>query len=303
MYVNPYSGFHDPGATWYKGNFHVHASPDGGGGRFPVTDVVKMYREANYQVLTVSMQRTFVDITEIGKGLDMLTVSGIEYVEHDGILLVGIDHFLRGEPQAVIDECTGGGGFAVICHPNWLSEKGLPRALTKREMRELRGYVGMEVLTPAIFNRFKGSGLATDVWDEFLSAGKLVWGFANDDFHTLFEFDRGWNMICADALDYASLKSAVTRGSLYASSGLSLHQFAFDNEILEVEANFARTPARNIRYEVIGEGGRLLKSEVGRKVKYRLSGDEAYVRVQASSESGAMLWTQPVYDDARLRAA
>ena len=84
MYVNPYSGFHDPGATWYKGNFHVHASPDGGGGRFPVTDVVKMYREANYQVLTVSMQRTFVDITEIGKGLDMLTVSGIEYVDHDG---------------------------------------------------------------------------------------------------------------------------------------------------------------------------------------------------------------------------
>jgi hypothetical protein len=300
MYRNPYEALTEGAGKWFKANFHAHATPDEDNGRFSVSKVVDMYQEAGYQILTVSMQNQFIDITDLGTSREMLTISGIEYVEYDGILLVGIRSFLKGNPQLVIDDCVASGGFAVLCHPNWITEEGLPRALTKPQMRELSRYSGIEILNPAIFNTYKGSGLATELWDEFLSSGKLVWGFANDDFHTYSEFARGWNMIYADRLDYGNVRDAVERGSLYASCGLVLQEFSFAEGVVAVEANFARTPAHDIEYKFVGDNGAILDRQVGRRAEYRLRGTERYVRVHASSEGGTGLWTQPVFDEAGL---
>jgi hypothetical protein len=260
-----------------------------------------MYKEADYDVLTISDQTSFVDTEELGKKFGILTVNGIEYVEKDGILCIGIKQFIRGEPQDVIDECVRQGGLSVISHPNWISEEGLPPALTKEMLVQLRGYIGLEILTPGIFNRFKGSGLATDIWDEFLTEGKLIWGFANDDFHKHYNFDKAWNVIYASERNFESLKSAVKRGSLYASTGLWLKDFSFKDNTIRIDANFLTTPAKKISYAFIGESGKTLYECSGPIGEYRLKGDEPYVRVQAISEHGAALWTQPVYNNDKLQ--
>ncbi len=39
----------------------------------------------------------------------------------------------------------------------------------------------------------------------------------------------------------------------------------------------------------------------GDAARYRLAGHESYVRVHAMSDDGAALWTQPIYDDAKLK--
>lgn len=57
----------------------------------------------------------------------------------------------------------------------------------------------------------------------------------------------------------------------------------------------------NIRYSFHGANGRLLYEVTGKTGVFRLAGSEPYVRVQAVSEHGASLWTQPVYDAGRLK--
>ena len=307
MFANPYQEVWNGNGEWLKANFHVHAVPDGREirpfqlGRYTITskhvsEVVAAYKDAGYDVLMIANQGFFLDTQEYAKKHEILMINGIEWVEEDGILCIGVKEFIRGEPQKVIDECARQGALAVLCHPNWLSEEGMPPKLSLRTMSALRGYTGIEILTAGIFNGFKGSGLATDVWDQYLSPGKLVWGFANDDFHTWFDIDRGWNVIYSSGRDFQSVKKAIEQGNLYASTGLVLRQFSFQGGTIEVEANLERTPAETISYELIGEGGRVLHKSSAKAAKYQLKGNEKYVRVRAASDNGAILWTQPVYD-------
>ena len=311
MYNNPYERCWDDDGTWLKTNFHVHATPDGREartfkrGRYTVTpkyvsEVVKSYKDAGYDALMIANQGFFLDTQEYAHKYDILMINGIEYIELDGILCIGINEYLTGSPQQVIDACNAKGGVTVLCHPNWMSEQGLPPKLSLQSMSELHGYAGIEILTAGVFTRFKGSGLATNVWDEFLTSGKLIWGFANDDFHTWFDIDRGWNVVHCQKRDLASIKKSIKEGQFYASTGLVLRQFSFQRDTIRIEANLEQTPDRRIHYEFVGEGGRILQDSFGESAEYHFKGVEHYVRVHASSSNGAMLWTQPVYDDDRL---
>ena len=204
-------------------------------------------------------QGSFWDTSELGRQLGIRTINGIEYVEQDGILCIGIREFITGTPQRAVDECARQGGFSIVCHPNELPEPGLPTLLSKSVIRTLRGFDGLEILTPAIFKGFLGSGLATDLWDELLTDGKLVWGFGNDDFHWPWEMDRGWNFILADSTEYPDLKAAVKRGSSYVSTGLLLESFSLGDGILRVQATFPGTRPNRVHYEFVGENGAILE--------------------------------------------
>ncbi len=297
MYVNPYEVISKEEGEWLKANFHVHARAKGCEESCDVADVISLYKEAGYDVLTVSNQNTYTDTQKLALKHDIATINGIEYIEKDGILCIGIKSFIKGKPQEVINNCLEQGGFSIICHPNWETSPTLPAKLNRRETKELSGYIGIEILTPVIFNRFQGSGLATDFWDELLSEKKLIWGFANDDFHKWFDMDRAWNVIYSKSRRYEDIKASVEQGSFYASTGLVLEYFLFENGIVRTAANLRHTHAKNIRYEFVGENGKVLYEYTGDCSEYRVNGDEPYVRVQASSEHGAMLWTQPLYNN------
>jgi hypothetical protein len=266
-----------------------------------VSKVIAAYKDAGYDVLTIADQSSVMDTREIGEKLGILTINGIENIEQDGILCIDIQRFIEEKPQEVIDECARQGGFSIVCHPNLIPGPGFPPLLSRETTRTLRGYDGIEILTPAVFKGLNGSGLATDFWDELLTAGKLMWGFGNDDFHWYWEMDRAWNFVFAGGRSAAEVKAALRRGSTYVSTGLQLKQFSFDGSVLTVSATLPGGQPRRIRYEFVGENGAILSEGSGESARYRLSGHEPYVRLEAASDDGAMLWTQPVYDDARLR--
>ncbi len=291
MYVNPYDAVVGSKGEWLKANFHVHA--DSG---YNMADILSIYAEANYDVLTISGQRILEEPTASGAGRSLLMIKGIENVELDGLLCIGIERFINGQPQEVIDGCVEQGGFAIIAHPNFGGGENLPVPIPLESIRSLRRYVGIEIYNPVIFHRFNGSGLATDVWDELLSARKLVWGFANDDFHKWFDLDRGWTMMCCRSRTIPAVKHSAAQGCLYASSGLVLRAMTVKHGVLRVTAKLRQTRSQRIRYTFIGKNGSILGESTGGSGEYRLRGDELYVRVQAASEHGAMLWTQPVYD-------
>ena len=287
MLINPYNSFKSE-AISLRTNFHLHAGLEGD---IDLKEVILSYKEAEYDVLTISNQYTMTDAQSLEDELGITLINGFEYVDNKDILVVGVNNYFDGDQQAVIDKCNQQGGFSILAHPNFMKKRWWPQD----EMSMLKGYSGVEIFNGVIF-RMEGTGLATDVWDELLSGGKLVWGFANDDFHRWFDMTKGWNMIYANSNAHQDIKDAVRAGNFYASTGLWLNDFQFDGRTLTVRANAKDSYISQYRYRFIGQMGAVLMETVGEVGEYILKGHEKYIRVEVTSEHGAMLWTQPVYD-------
>jgi hypothetical protein len=206
------------------------------------------------------------------------------------MLCIGNTSVLSGSHQQVIDECVKQGGFVVLCHPNWMYKEYWPW----KDIDALTGYSGIEIYNSVIF-RMSGTGLATDTWDYLLSQGKLVWGFADDDFHRWYDMARAWNVVFTPSKKHEDIKEAIRNGCFYTSTGLILNRFTFDGSKVSISASSRETYVKNYTYLFIGRNGEVLDRQQGENGEYRVSGDELYIRVQVVSEHGAMLWTQPIY--------
>jgi len=62
------------------------------------------------------------------------------------------------------------------------------------ELERIEGYTGIEVYD-GVIEHHPGAPTATDRWDQLLSAGHRVWGFANDGSH------RPWETIAVETAD------------------------------------------------------------------------------------------------------
>jgi len=139
MLVNPCSIPAKFNALWLKANFHTHAGDSGSG--FPADAVVRAYMDAGYEVSSISNQFALYDPDSIDIAGKMTILKGIEYVSDEDMLCIGINGYMDGKCQDVIDECLKQGGFVVLCHPNYLRDNWLP----VEEMEKLDGFAGIEV--------------------------------------------------------------------------------------------------------------------------------------------------------------
>lgn len=297
MYVNPYSDLKKMAGQWLKGNFHTHAGTgEGTCGAYDIDDVVSLYREAGYQVLTISNHDIFTDTGEYASSHGMVMPNGFEYSRSAHMLCIGVNNTILKTHQEAIDECKRQGGFTILCHPNWQVKGYWPW----KDIDELKGYTGIEINNGVIY-RLNGSGLATDTWDYLLSQGKIVWGFANDDFHRWYDLARTWNMIYSPSTEQKDVRDAILRGCFYTSTGLVLKDISFTDQTLCVFASAKDSYVNTNKYRFIGKDGKILHEEENEYGEYHFTGDESYVRVHVVSEHGAMLWTQPVYKEKLFR--
>ena len=291
MYINPYAEYPSGNPVTLRGNFHTHC---GTGpftcGLYEIDDVVHWYKEAGYGVLGITNHDCWKDVRHLESKYDIILLNGYEYSRDSHMVCNDVTSDCSGPHQVAIDQANNEGGFTIICHPHWQKED----YWDIRRLDQLKGYIGIEIYNTVIF-RMDGSGLATDVWDHLLSQGKKVWGFANDDFHRWFDLARAWDVFWVKEKTKAAFDHALRTGSFYASSGLILHEFSFENNKLFLKATSKETFVKTNRYIFIGEGGKVLKDMTEEFGEYQLTGKESYVRVQVISEHGAMLWTQPVY--------
>lgn len=296
MYCNPYESINSNQGKWLRSNFHCHAGTGKGTcGSLEIDEVVNIYKDAGYDVLTISNHDLFSDVHEYQEKYDITLINGFEYSKDEHMLLIGCSGLIEYPHQAAIDECNKQGGFAVLCHPNWLYKEFWPW----QKVDILTGYTGIEIMNPLIF-RLSGCGLATDTWDYLLSQGKIVWGFGNDDFHRWYDAARGWNMVySSNKAD--DIKSAVNKGSFYVSTGLILNEFTVDDDTIKISATSKDTYVRTNKYIFIGKNGEILSEQFGEFGEYHIKGDELYIRSQVVSEHGAMLWTQPVFQAENFR--
>ena len=294
MYINPYESTEN--SVWRKANFHTHSGtgPNTCGCHSP-EEVVGLYREYRYDFLCLSNHNLYRDYSNYSDK-QIVLVDGVEYTSDVHMLTIGVRKNLIELPlQQAIDRTCEAGGFVVLNHPNW-PEKG---SFSPGLMNALTGYTGIEVLNWVCF-RLSGSGRATDIWDAMLTAGKLITGFANDDFHAICDGGNYFNLIACEEKNYASMKNAIDENRICASSGLYPVYHLLEGDILRVKAMYPiRTYLENYVYTFVGPNGVVLSEQTGAEASYKLRGED-YVRVEVRGEGGQMIFFQPVYKDGFL---
>lgn len=145
---------------------------------------------------------------------------------------------------------------------------------------------------------------AEGLWDILLSRGKRVWGVGSDDSHDFTEPDvhdptgaapgQAWIVVRAPALTSDAIKSAITQGDFYASTGVELddYQASPKQVMIKMKENRFQTKYHT---QFIGRTGRLLQDSTANPAIYSIKGDEGYVRVRIIDSNGKMAWTQPVF--------
>ena len=157
------------------------------------------------------------------------------------------------------------------------------------------------------------------LWDmaNAIRLGKLqaapLYGVATDDSHTYHGGNvspgRGWIMVQAERLDANLLMEAMERGEFYSSSGVTLKEVSFRNDILELEIAGEAGVSYTTQFVGTRKGeGAVAGEEFGETKElqpvYRLRGDELYVRAVVTSsrdhpnpsfaDQKEQAWTQPV---------
>jgi len=293
MFTNPYQNLPSSG-RWIKAAFHTHAGTGPGTcGKTPIADVVAAYRALGYGALCISNHDLFTDTSALTDE-KLLMVPGVEYSADPHILTIGVERSLHALPhQEAVLETNRLGGFAILCHPNWIRRE----YWTLEQMETLHGYAGIEVANMSVCtSNDAGSDMALDAWDYLLRRGKRVYGFACDDLHSLPDANRGFTMLYVVEPGFAGIRDAVARGAFVASTGLGLESLVVENGVLRVRARYLNANhVRDFTYRFVTENG-LVKTHFGETAEFPLN-NEKYVRVEAIGENGAMLFTQPVFHE------
>ncbi len=285
---NPYLA---GGFEWLRGNLHTHTTVSDGEAK--PEDVIALYERLGYDFLALTDHDLYAPVTEYQAGTRVVLIPGVEVSARGPHLLqLGLDRV--NEPledrQLVVDAIVGQGGLAVMNHPNWQWHfNHFPQPL----MEQLNGPVGLEIYNGTI-ERLEGSALATDRWDQLLSKGKWLWGFANDDLHYRHEAGIAWNVAQARERTPAAVLEALREGRFYASTGVTIESVTVDGPTIHVSTR----DAQRIRFICLW--GAIQASFDDRQASWTVPdmpdapGFLSYVRAECYGAGGRAAWTQPM---------
>lgn len=198
-----------------------------------------------------------------------------------------------------------GGGGIVVNHPK---RTGLSiDAITSRLDFDAR-VLGIEAYNHRSEEKPKygQTGDALDVWDDLLSTGRIVYGFFNPDYHTVWTPAPEWtdrtlgrNVLLVPEVGERAAARAYRRGRFYGAlegSGLAFERVDATPDAVAVETDDAE------RIDFVADGA-VVQGERDRSATYDVDGSETYVRVEASDGDGERIFSQPIVyaprDDAR----
>jgi hypothetical protein len=301
-----------PQANWYKGNLHTH-TVNSDGDSTP-DDVVRWYRERDYQFLTLTDHNylTSVDGLNAVHGADdkFLVMKGEELTGGFGgkpihVNGLDMDRFAPAPAgtsvldtvQRMVDAIRDARGVPSINHPNfgW--------AITPDELGQVQRTRLFEVFSGhPIVNSFGGGGVPglEETWDRILSSGKMLYGIAVDDAHYFKRPEdpaaprpgKGWVYVRSPRLEARALVDALERGDFYSSTGVQME--AVDASATSLSLAVKTEPASKYRIQFIGQQGRVLSELAMPSATYTFKGDEGYVRAKVLESNGKVAWIQPV---------
>lgn len=303
--------------TWYRGNTHTHTNNSDGDS--PPASVASRYRDLGYNFLFITDHNKLTDVAtlnaQLGAPGQFLVIRGEEVTDsfagkpvhinalnNSSVVSTqgGID--VRGTIENDAAAIRRAGGVPYVAHPNF----GF--AVTADDLKGATGVTLFEVYNahPVVNNNGDETHPSVEaMWDEALSSGRLLYGLAADDEHTLYKAGgalpgQGWIMVRAAALDAESITRAIENGDFYASNGVTLRDYQVGAASVTITVDEALSGPTIIDF--IGKNGSLLQRSTAGTAVYNFTGEEMYVRAKVTNAAGKSAWTQPVYT-ARLSAS
>lgn len=298
---------------WYKGNTHAHTLRSDGDST--PEEVVKWYKDAGYNFLFITDHETVTPVDDLNKSFGVASEFAVftaqEITDRTGgkpyhVNALNVTSVImpnRGtEPvqnvQLNIDAVRKAGGVPQVNHPNfgW--------ALSAAEMSQLKNVNLMEIFNghPLVNNLGGGGSPGVEaIWDSILSTGKLIFGVASDDVHSVRKLGdaqkptpgHGWVMVNANELSQTGIAEALDRGDFYSSTGVELESYSADRNSITVAVKKLRWSKYRIHF--IGRNGKLLAEFLDSPATYKIGGDEGYIRVKIIESNGKMAWIQPIF--------
>jgi hypothetical protein len=273
--------------NWYKGQIHTHTTNSDGD--LTLAQLVKTYRDRNYQFLVVT-DHNFITPAEPLSSNNFLVFNGEEVTanEHWGALdlkTVIVPNYLS--QQQIIDRINEQNAIPIINHPRWAWIY-----FTLQNVQALNNINHLEIFNTITSNWWDHFDY-TDLWDEVLSSGRKMYGVAVDDFHHQEEpnhwlLDVGYIMVRTTSLTRANILNAIRNGDFYSSNGAVFNQLKLENGLISIGVE----SGTDIKF--IGKNGQVLKLVKGSSATYQVLGNESYVRVEGINRSGCHVWSQPL---------
>ena len=298
---------------WYKGNTHTHTLNSDGDST--PDEVVRWYREHGYQFLVLTDHNFVTPVDGLqavhGARQKFLVIRGEEVSDlFDGkaIHINGLDVERTVEPQKGssvaevlqrnVDAIRAVTGVPHVNHPNY------EWAITVDDLKKLERDRLFEIFNGHPLTNNNGGGgkpSLEEMWDQLLTAGKQLYGIAVDDAHIFKRpWDRdaarpgmGWVVVRAESLATREILNALERGDFYASTGVELTDVATSASEYAVTIRVRGATKYTTRF--FGRGGAVLLESFDNPAKYKIRGDEQYVRAKVIDSNGKVAWTQPVF--------
>jgi hypothetical protein len=277
-FLNPYE---KASGRWLRANFHAHGEAWNGitYGEQTNDEVIAAYRRRGYDIATISNYQRIaahegVDTLpayehgySLGKRHQLaIGAHAVEWLDYP--LFQSLSH-----KQQIINLVKQKADLVALAHPNSRD------AYTSRDLQQLTGYQLIEVVN--------GPFPVEETWDAALSAGRLVWGLANDDSHDINDPRRmasAWTMVNARTSGVAEIVSALADGRHYAvrrpdvddpaAEDTDLESVAFADGRLTIHCGGA--PAT---FMFVGQGGAVRKTIYNNlTAEYTFTPQDTYVR-------------------------
>lgn len=277
---------------WLKGNIHTHTTASDGS--LSPAEIAKTYAKWGYDFLflTDHWKRT-----EVAKRNDILTIAAEETHFKVGenchhVVCFDLDEEIKPKTFRSLNELAKflatRGASGVIAHPYWSSTRSAAYLKTT-------GFVGLEIYNTVC--EMKGRASSTVHWDDLLSAGKRLYGFAVDDTHRLIPglTPGGWIMVKAKRKTKSAIFDAIRKGLFYSTRGPEIHDVNIARNKISVECS----PCARINFIAKGNGvGKSVFSEADDMLttaSYEFPPHAVYVRMECVDANGKTAWSNPVF--------
>lgn len=293
--------------SWYKGNLHTHTTHSDGD-----TDpegVIRWYKDHGYDFLSITDHNFLLNVSDYVSLQDegFLLISGNEISDSHNekalhLLALGLHdenlaptgggnvlETLRNNVAAI----RKAGAVPVLAHPNFTWAFGAD------EMVGVGDCVLFEVLNahPIVNNEGDDTRPSTEeMWDQALSAGKLIYGIGTDDTHKIATYPgKSWVMVRASELSESAILEALESGEFYVSTGVGLEDYVVTNSAVKIRIRVEAGTTYATSF--IGEAGRVLARSDDPNPVFNKDEGVLYVRARIEDSAGKLALTQPVFFD------
>lgn len=294
--------------TFLKGNLHCHTTLSDGKGT--PESVIAHYAYIGYDFLAITDHRRYNTLNYApetgllilpaaeadrfldGKGMPVLHIVSLGPEECNGFQEGQTILYEKGgsasDCQDMLDDILKANNVPILAHPQWSGN-------TPQDLLKLQGFQLMEIWN-------SGSALDWGVdtnsyhWDYLLSQGKIVYGVASDDSHSLQQNGFGFVKVKAEK-NVASVLDALNRGAFYASCGPEIYDFYIEDDQVIVNCS----PVSQILLRNFSCPHKMIRGSNLTAGQFKLRDCcTDYIRAEIVDDQGRRAWTNPIFLDGKL---